>query len=275
MTQRPGPYERFVDDARLRRARPARARRTRAASTWPRSPSRGCSRSRVDGAVCGPNRAEHLEPVLAARELQLSPDDRDRSAGSSHERAHYRRARRTAAAADGRVHRRDGRRARVRSRAARCTTRCASSSGPPGEASLIGLMPAYRGGDAPLYALKSVAISPANTARGLDPHQGFVALFDGETGETRAIMNAGGDHRDPHRRRLGRRDAGCSRARTRRRSAILGAGHPGRRRTSRRCAPCATSTASSPGADARAGRELDGVEEAATAEEAVRDADVS
>ena len=62
---------------------------------------------------------------------------------------------------------------------------------PPGEASLMGLMPAHRGGDSPLYALKAVAIFPGNSARGLDSHQGFVALFDGETGETRALLNAG------------------------------------------------------------------------------------
>src|SRR5258707_7802435 len=58
--------------------------------------------------------------------------------------------------------------------------------------SLMGLMPAYRGGETPLWGLKSVVIAPANAERGLDLHQGFVALFDGETGETRAIMNAGG-----------------------------------------------------------------------------------
>jgi len=63
---------------------------------------------------------------------------------------------------------------------------------PPGEASLMGLMPAHRGGSSPLYALKAVAIFPGNSARGLDSHQGFVALFDGETGETRALLNAGG-----------------------------------------------------------------------------------
>jgi len=62
---------------------------------------------------------------------------------------------------------------------------------PPGEQSLLGLMPAHRGGPAPLYGLKTVAIFPGNSARGLDSHQGFVALFDGETGETRAILNAG------------------------------------------------------------------------------------
>jgi ornithine cyclodeaminase/alanine dehydrogenase-like protein (mu-crystallin family) len=63
---------------------------------------------------------------------------------------------------------------------------------PPGEQTLMGLMPAHRSAPAPLYSLKTVVIAPANAARGLDLHQGFVALFDGETGETRALMNAGG-----------------------------------------------------------------------------------
>jgi aryl-alcohol dehydrogenase-like predicted oxidoreductase len=34
--------------------------------------------ARVDGAVCGPNRAEQLDPILAAHELRLSADDVDR-----------------------------------------------------------------------------------------------------------------------------------------------------------------------------------------------------
>ncbi|HEY6961270.1 MAG TPA: ornithine cyclodeaminase family protein [Gaiellaceae bacterium] len=63
---------------------------------------------------------------------------------------------------------------------------------PPEEPSLLGLMPSHRGGESRLWALKAVAIFPSNAARGLDLHQGFVALFDGETGETRAILNAGG-----------------------------------------------------------------------------------
>jgi ornithine cyclodeaminase/alanine dehydrogenase-like protein (mu-crystallin family) len=63
---------------------------------------------------------------------------------------------------------------------------------PPNEQSLLGLMPSHRGGDRPLWALKAVAIFPSNAALGLDLHQGMVALFDGETGETRAILNAGG-----------------------------------------------------------------------------------
>jgi aryl-alcohol dehydrogenase-like predicted oxidoreductase len=31
--------------------------------------------ARVDGAVCGPMRREHLDAVLGARELELSADD--------------------------------------------------------------------------------------------------------------------------------------------------------------------------------------------------------
>lgn len=63
---------------------------------------------------------------------------------------------------------------------------------PPQEESLLALMPAHRGGERPAYALKALAIFPSNAALGLDLHQGFVALFDGETGEVRALMNAGG-----------------------------------------------------------------------------------
>ena len=58
-------------------------------------------------------------------------------------------------------------------------------------ATLMGLMPAYRSGAGAVYSLKTVCIVPGNAARGLDSHQGFVALFDGETGATRALVNAG------------------------------------------------------------------------------------
>ncbi len=61
---------------------------------------------------------------------------------------------------------------------------------PPGEESLIGLMPVHRGGGDRLYGLKTVVIVPENSARGLDPHQGTVTLFDGETGQTIAVLNA-------------------------------------------------------------------------------------
>jgi ornithine cyclodeaminase/alanine dehydrogenase-like protein (mu-crystallin family) len=61
---------------------------------------------------------------------------------------------------------------------------------PEDEPSLIGLMPAHRAGDSPLYSLKTVCVFPDNPQRGLDAHQGTVTLFDGETGEVRALMNA-------------------------------------------------------------------------------------
>ena len=62
--------------------------------------------------------------------------------------------------------------------------------GPAGSPSLIGLMPAHRAGDDPLYSLKTVCVFPDNPKRGLDAHQGTVTLFDGETGVVRALMNA-------------------------------------------------------------------------------------
>jgi ornithine cyclodeaminase/alanine dehydrogenase-like protein (mu-crystallin family) len=61
---------------------------------------------------------------------------------------------------------------------------------PQDEPSLLGLMPAHRAGDTPLYSLKTVAVFPDNPKRGLDAHQGTVTLFDGETGEVRVLMNA-------------------------------------------------------------------------------------
>jgi ornithine cyclodeaminase len=60
----------------------------------------------------------------------------------------------------------------------------------PGESHLLGMMPAYRGGERPLYSLKTVAVMPDNPTRGLDAHQGTVTLFDGVTGQTLAVMNA-------------------------------------------------------------------------------------
>ena len=77
MTLRPGPYERLVDDRVFDGLDLLRDE----------AEARGCSMpalafawvlASVDGAVCGPNRAEQLDPILAARELALSPADRDR-----------------------------------------------------------------------------------------------------------------------------------------------------------------------------------------------------
>jgi ornithine cyclodeaminase len=61
----------------------------------------------------------------------------------------------------------------------------------PDEAVLgLGLMPAHRGGDAPVISLKEVVVAPGNSASGLDPHQGAVLLHDGTTGELVAVLNA-------------------------------------------------------------------------------------
>ncbi|HEX7155384.1 MAG TPA: ornithine cyclodeaminase family protein [Thermoanaerobaculia bacterium] len=61
----------------------------------------------------------------------------------------------------------------------------------PGAPGLLGLMPAWRGGDRPVYALKEVCVFPDNPSqRGLDTHLGTVILHSGETGEPLAILNA-------------------------------------------------------------------------------------
>ncbi len=61
---------------------------------------------------------------------------------------------------------------------------------PPGAENLFGLMPSYRGGGAPSFALKEIVVVPGNPSRGLDTHMGGVLLHDGDTGELVAIMNA-------------------------------------------------------------------------------------
>ena len=60
---------------------------------------------------------------------------------------------------------------------------------PPGPA-VLGLMPAHAGGETPVFALKEIVVAPANSARGLDPHQGAVLLHDGVTGQLLAVLNA-------------------------------------------------------------------------------------
>ncbi len=141
---------------------------------------------------------------------------------------------------------------------------------PRDEPSLMGLMPAHRRGEAPLWSLKALTIVPGNSARGLDSHQGFVALFDGTTGEPRAIMNAGGITAirtaavsGLATRLLAREDAKTL--------AILGTGTQARSHLEamhavRRFDRVLVWSAS--------GRTLDGAESVATVEEAVRDADV-
>jgi ornithine cyclodeaminase/alanine dehydrogenase-like protein (mu-crystallin family) len=65
-----------------------------------------------------------------------------------------------------------------------------SVSVPPASNGFMGLMPAQRGGARPLFSLKAVCIFPGNPSRGLDAHQGTVTLFDGETGVPTAILDA-------------------------------------------------------------------------------------
>ena len=60
----------------------------------------------------------------------------------------------------------------------------------PGASGFLGLMPGYRGGPVPYYALKEICLFPGNPARGLDTHLGAVLLHSGETGELLAAINA-------------------------------------------------------------------------------------
>ena len=80
MTLRPGPYERLVDD---RVFDGLDLLREEAAARGVDLPTLSFAwvLARVDGAVCGPNRAEQLDPILAARALELSADDVDRIGG--------------------------------------------------------------------------------------------------------------------------------------------------------------------------------------------------
>jgi ornithine cyclodeaminase/alanine dehydrogenase-like protein (mu-crystallin family) len=65
-----------------------------------------------------------------------------------------------------------------------------SVSMPEASDGFMGLMPAHRAGERPLYALKAVCVFPGNPARGLDAHQGTVTLFDGTDGRPTAILDA-------------------------------------------------------------------------------------
>ena len=141
---------------------------------------------------------------------------------------------------------------------------------PPNEPSLMGLMPAHRGGEKPLWSLKALTIVPGNSSRGLDSHQGFVALFDGDTGEPRALVNAGGV--------TAIRTAAVSAVATRllarsapRTLAILGTGTQARSHLE---AMRAIHEFERIVVWSGSGRSLDGAESVETAEEALADADV-
>jgi len=132
------------------------------------------------------------------------------------------------------------------------------------------LMPAHRGGDSPLWSLKALTIFPGNSARGLDSHQGFVALFDGETGAPMAFLNAGGI--------TAVRTAAVSGVATRllaredvKTLAILGTGTQARSHLE---AMRAVRSFDRVLVWSASGRSLDGAESVGSAEEAVREADV-
>lgn len=61
---------------------------------------------------------------------------------------------------------------------------------PPQARGLLGLMPAYRTGEQGAFGLKAITVFPENPAQGKDAHQGAVLLFNRETGELLALMNA-------------------------------------------------------------------------------------
>ena len=61
---------------------------------------------------------------------------------------------------------------------------------PPGVKGVMAMMPSFRGGQSPLFGLKAICVFPGNAAIGKDAHQGGVMLFDGVTGELRALVNA-------------------------------------------------------------------------------------
>ena len=80
MTMRPEPYEHLVADRVFDGLDRARRRGRGARRLDGRARVRlGALASRTSpAAVCGPSRPEHLEPVLAALDVPLSPDERDR-----------------------------------------------------------------------------------------------------------------------------------------------------------------------------------------------------
>jgi len=61
---------------------------------------------------------------------------------------------------------------------------------PPNLNGAMAMMPAFQGGETPLFGLKAICVFPGNAAIGKDAHQGAVILFDGVTGEMRAVANA-------------------------------------------------------------------------------------
>ena len=141
---------------------------------------------------------------------------------------------------------------------------------PSGAPGLLGLMPAWRGGEHPYFGLKEVCVFPGNPARGLDSHLGAVLLHSGETGELLAIVNAAAV--------TAIRTAAVSAVATRllarpdaSRLAIIGTGVQARRHLEAMKIVRNVRTVRAYG---RSGKGLAGAEAAASVEEALRGADL-
>jgi aryl-alcohol dehydrogenase-like predicted oxidoreductase len=80
MTQRPGPYERYVDDAVFDGLEALEAEAAERGLS-PAGLAFAWVLARCDGAVCGPNSAERLEPVFEAQRVELTDDDVSRIGG--------------------------------------------------------------------------------------------------------------------------------------------------------------------------------------------------
>lgn len=61
---------------------------------------------------------------------------------------------------------------------------------PEQSAGLMGLMPAFLGGETPSFGIKVISVFPGNRELGIDSHQGAVLLLSPRTGEVRAVVNA-------------------------------------------------------------------------------------
>jgi ornithine cyclodeaminase len=62
---------------------------------------------------------------------------------------------------------------------------------PQGAPNRMVFMPALRQGGRKLWSNKQIVVTPGNSKRGLDSHQGGVLLHDGDTGELLAMVHAG------------------------------------------------------------------------------------
>ncbi len=62
---------------------------------------------------------------------------------------------------------------------------------PPDAPNRMVFMPALRASGRKLWSNKQIVVTPGNSKRGLDSHQGGVLLHDGDTGELLAMVHAG------------------------------------------------------------------------------------